>query len=114
MRQEATGAGPCVLAYICMAAGVGLASYFAQLRYIRIDWSFGFAEAFMQRMDWTWAAGGFLIAVVGCIAGEKARNSGVGLIATVAVTGCLLLTLSYAMILFYSVGGFTQFLDWLR
>jgi hypothetical protein len=35
-------------------------------------------------------------------------------VATVAVTGCLMLALGYVMILFYAVGGYAKLLDFLR
>jgi hypothetical protein len=65
-------------------------------------------------MEWPWAAGGFIRSIIGCVAAEKARNREVGLFGTLAVIGCLLLALGFAMILLYSVGGFTQMLDFLR
>jgi hypothetical protein len=114
MQSQDTGARPCVVAYAFMAGAIALAIYFARLHYIRIDWSLDFVEVFMRRMEWQWAAGGFVIAIIGCVAGEKARNRGAGFIATVAVTGCLLLALAYAMILFYSVGGLARIIDFLR
>jgi hypothetical protein len=114
MQSQETGARQSVVAYACMAGAIGLAIYFARLRYIVIDWSLNFFEVFMRQMDWQWAAGGFVIAIAGCVAGEKARNRGAGFPATVAVTGCLLLALAYAMILFTAVGGFARMLDLLR
>ncbi len=112
--SQASGAGPSAFAYLCLTGTVAIAVYFAHLRNIRIDWTFNFAEAFMRQMDWPWAAGGFLLSIIGCVAGEKARNREAGFIATVAVIGCLLLALGNAMILLYSVGGFAQILDFLR
>ena len=112
--RQTSGTGPCAFAFVCMAGGVAIVLYVAHLRLIRIDWSFGFVEPLMRQMEWPWAAGGFLVSIIGCVAGEKARNRDAGLIATVAVTGCLLLALGFAMILLYSVGGFAQMLELLR
>ena len=67
MQSQDTGARPCVAAYACMAGAIALAIYFARLHYIHIDWSLAFVEVFMRRMDWQWAAGGFVIAIIGCI-----------------------------------------------
>lgn len=113
-RKEVTGTGPWLFSFLCMAGAVAVALYFADLRHIRIDWSFRFVEVFMRHMDWPWATGGFVIAVAGCAAGEKARNRGAGFPGTVVVTGCLMLALAYAMILIYSVGGFERMIDILR
>jgi hypothetical protein len=113
-RSEATGALPCAIAYACMAGAVAIAILFANRRNIPIDWGFEFFETFTRHMDWPWAAGGCAVAIFGCIAGERARNRGAGFVATVAVTGCLLLALAYVIILLFTVSGFERMLEWLR
>jgi len=113
-RSEATGALPCAIAYACMAGAIAVAFHFAGRRQIPIDWGFEFFETFTRQMEWPWSAGGFAVALFGCIAGERARNRGAGFVATVAVTGCLLLALGYAIILLFTIGGFERMLEWLR
>jgi hypothetical protein len=113
-RSEATGALPCAFAFAFMAGAIAIAVNFGNQRHIPIDWTFSFFETFMRDMPWPWAAGGCAVSIFGCIAGEKARNRGAGLVATVAVTGCLMLALGYVMILFYAVGGYAKLLDFLR
>lgn len=97
-----------------MAGAIAIALQFASRRSIPIDWSFSFFETFARHMEWPWAAGGSAVSIIGCIAGEKARNNGAGFVATVAVTGCLLLALGYIVILLFTVGGFERLLEWLR
>ena len=113
-RSEPTGALACAIAYACMAGAIAIALQFANRRNIPIDWSFSFFETFTRDMPWSWAAGGCVVSILGCIAGERARNNGAGFVATVGVTGCLLLALGYAVILMFTVGGFEQMLEWLR
>lgn len=113
-RSQATGAMPCAIAFACMAGAVAVAVQFANRRRIPMDWTFDFFETFTRQMEWPWAVGGFAVSILGCIAGERARNRGAGLVATVAVTGCLLLALGYAIILLFTVGGFERMLEWLR
>jgi hypothetical protein len=113
-RSEPTGALPCAIAYACMAAAVAAALQFAARRSIPIDWGFSFFETFTRDMPWPWAAGGCAVAILGCIAGERARNNGAGFVATVAVTGCLFLALGYVIILLFAVGGYERMLEWLR
>jgi hypothetical protein len=113
-RSEATGTVPCAIAFAFMAGAIAIAVNFSNQRHIPIDWSFSFFETFMRDMPWPWAAGGCAVSILGCIAGEKARNRGAGFIGTVAVTGCLLLALAYAMVLFYAVGGYARLLDFMR
>lgn len=97
-----------------MAGAIAIALQFAARRQIPVDWSFSFFETFTRHMELPWAAGGCAVSIIGCIAGERARNKGAGFIATVAVTGCLLLALGYVIILLFTVGGFERMLEWLR
>ncbi len=113
-RSEPTGALPCAFAYACMAGAIAIAMQFASRRSIPIDWDFAFFETFARHMEWPWSAGGCAVSIIGCIAGERARNNGAGFIATVAVTGCLLLALGYVVILLFTIGGFERMLQWLR
>ncbi len=113
-RSEPTGALPCAIAYACMAGAIAIAVQFAGLRHIPIDWGFEFFETFTRHMEWPWAASGCAVAIFGCIAGERARINGAGFVATVAVTGCLLLALGYIIILLFTVGGYERILEWLR
>ena len=113
-RSEPTGVLPCALAFAFMAGAIAVAVHFANRRHIAIDWGFEFFETFTRQMEWPWAAGGCAVAILGCIAGERARNRGAGFVATVAVTGCLLLALAYVIILLFTVGGFEKLLEWLR
>ena len=113
-RSEPTGALACAIAYACMAGAIAIALQFASRRSIPIDWGFSFFETFTRHMEWPWAAGGRVGAILGCIAGERARNNGAGFVATVAVTGCLLLALGYVIILLFTVGGFERMLEWAR
>jgi hypothetical protein len=113
-RSDPTGALPCALAFAFMAAAIAVAVHFANSRSIRIDWSFTFFEIFTRDMEWPWASAGCALAIFGCIAGERARNNGAGFVATVAVTGCLLLALAYVIILLFTVGGFERILNIFR
>lgn len=113
-RSEPTGILPCAIAYACMAGAIAIAVQYAGQRSIPIDWGFRFFETFTRNMEWPWAAGGCAVAILGCIAGERARNNGAGFVATVAVTGCLLLALGYVVILLFTVGQFERMFQWLR
>ena len=114
MQSQDTGGVQSVVAFLCLAGGVAILAYVSYTRHIRIDSSFAFFEAFVRQTEWPWAAAGFAVSIIGCVAGEKARNRGAGLLATLFVVGCLALALGFAMILVYSVGGFAQILDFLR
>ena len=114
MASQDTGGNHAFVAFVCLAGAGGIFAYVAYLRHIRIDSSLLFLEAFLRQMEWPWAAGGFALALVGCVAGEKARNRGAGLFAGLIVVGCLMLLLGYAMILLYTVGGFAEILNFLR
>jgi hypothetical protein len=114
MRSQDTGGFHSGVAFVCLAGAVGILAYVAYMGHIRLDASFRFLEAFLRQTEWTWAAGGFALAIIGCVAGEKARNRGAGLLAGLFVAGCLILALGYGMILLYSVGGLVEILNFLR
>jgi len=114
MRSQDTGGSHAGLAFVCLAGAIGILAFVAYTRHIRIDSSFLFLEALFRQMEWPWAAGGFVLSLMGCVAGEKARNRGAGLLAGLFVAGCLILALGYAMILLHTVGGLAEILNFLR
>ena len=114
MASQDTGGNHAFVAFLCLAGAVGVFAYVAYVRHIRIDSSLLFLEAFLRQMEWTWAAGGFVLALIGCVSGEKARNRGAGFLAGLIVVGSLILMLGYGMILLFRVGGFAEILNFLR
>ena len=114
MPSQDTGGFQAGVAFVCLAGAIGILAFVAYTRQIRIDSSFLFLEALLRQMEWPWAAGGFALSLIGCVAGEKARNRGTGFPAGLIVVGCLILALGYGMILLYLVGGIAEILNFLR
>lgn len=58
------------------AGAVAIGALVARQHNIAVEATVTFLEALFREMVWTWSLGGFLLALLGCITAEKARNRG--------------------------------------
>jgi hypothetical protein len=76
MAAQTTGTRTSLVAIAFFAGAVAIGALVARQHNIPVEASVTFLEALFREMAWAWSLGGFLLALLGCITAEKARNRG--------------------------------------